>query len=204
MMLDARTASLIKVSALASRPEYRTELIEELRKIKSASSATREELYEVFLQTYLFAGFPAALESVRALEKVFGRESGILEDQDQLISKYKAHVENGEALYKIVYAANAARVREEMIRLSPELAAWAMIEGYGKTLSRPGLDTKTRELAIVAMLTQLAWERQLYSHILGSRNVGASKEEIMEAVIIGAKGNKDRLEIAEQLIKKIV
>lgn len=203
-MLDARTASLIKVSTLASRPEYRTQLIEELRIIKSASSATREELYEVFLQSYLFAGFPAALESVRALEKVFGHESGMLEDRDQLISNYKAHAENGEALYQTVYAANALRVREEMIRLSPELAAWAMIEGYGKTLSRPGLDTKTRELTIVAMLTQLGWDRQLYSHILGARNVGANNDEIIEAAIIGAKGNKDLLEIAEQLIKKIV
>lgn len=203
-MLDSRTFSLIHVATLSSRPEYRNELIEELRTIKSSFSATREDLYEVFLQSYLFAGFPAALESVRVLEKVFGRESGILEDQNQLISSYKAYAENGEALYKNVYASNAARVREEMIRLSPELAAWAMIEGYGKTLSRPGLDTKTRELTIVAMLTQLGWDRQLYSHILGARNVGGSKDEIIEAAIIGAKGSKDRFEIAEQLIKKIV
>ncbi len=204
MILDARTASLIKVSTLASRPEYRIELIEELRKIKSISSATKAELYEVFLQSYLFAGFPAALESVRTLEKIFGCEDGIIGDQDEIISSYSDHAINGEALYKKVYASKAVRVREEMIRLSPELASWAMIEGYGKTLSRPGLDTKTRELAIVAMLTQLGWDRQLYSHILGAYNVGSSRDEISEAAIIGAKGNKDRWEIAEQLIKKIV
>lgn len=192
MILDARTASLIKVSTLASRPEYRIELIEELRKIKSISSATKAELYEVFLQSYLFAGFPAALESVRTLEKIFGCEDGIIGDQDEIISSYSDHAINGEALYKKVYASKAVRVREEMIRLSPELASWAMIEGYGKTLSRPGLDTKTRELAIVAMLTQLGWDRQLYSHILGAYNVGSSRDEISEAAIIGSKGSKDR------------
>ena len=203
-MLDTRTNSLILVSTLASRPEYRNKLIVELRKIKESSFATREELYEIFLQSYLFAGFPAALESVRALEKVFGHEPHEIETQDEIISAYKDHAINGEVLYKKVYADNAVRVREEMIRLSSELAAWAMIEGYGKTLSRPGLDTKIRELAIVAMLTQLGWERQLYSHILGAHNVGATKEEILEAAQIGSKGSKERFEIAEQLIKKIV
>jgi len=203
-MLDARTTSLVRVSMLASRPEYRNELIEELRKIKESSFATVKELYEVFLQSYLFAGFPSALESVRTLSKVFSAKTNMLEKPDEIIPSYKEHFEKGEGLYKKVYAANADRVREEMIRLSPELAAWAMIEGYGKTLSRQQLDMKTRELCIVAMLTQLGWERQLYSHILGARNVGATQDEIREASIIGANGDPAKLQIAEQLIKKIV
>jgi alkylhydroperoxidase/carboxymuconolactone decarboxylase family protein YurZ len=203
-MFDIRTTSLINVSTLSSRPEYQSELIEELRNIKDSSCVTKAELYEIFLQSYLFAGFPAALESVRALEKVFGREPREIKNQDEMISAYKDHAVRGEALYKKVYAGNAPRVREEMIRLSPELAAWAMIEGYGKTLSRPQLDTKTRELANVGMLTQLGWQRQLYSHILGAYNVGAIQDEIAEAALIGSKGSKERFEIAEQLIKKIV
>jgi 4-carboxymuconolactone decarboxylase len=203
-MLDARTTSLVRVSMLASRPEYRNELIEELRKIKESSFATVKELYEVFLQSYLFAGFPSALESVRTLSKVFSAKTNMLEKPDEIIPSYKEHFEKGEGLYKKVYAANADRVREEMIRLSPELAAWAMIEGYGKTLSRQQLDMKTRELCIVAMLTQLGWERQLYSHILGARNVGATQDQIREASIIGANGDPAKLQIAEQLIKKIV
>lgn len=203
-MLDDRSVSLIRVSMLASRPEYRNELIEELRNIKASSSATRAELYEVFLQTYLFAGFPAALESVRALTKVFGAEDRSMNSEDEFVSAYKDYADSGKMLYKKVYAGNAERVRQEMIKLSPELAAWAMIEGYGKTLSRTELDIKTRELCIVAQLTQLGWDRQLYSHILGARNVGASPAEILEAAERGAKGDTGKLEIAEQLIKKLV
>src|SRR3954470_22354724 len=138
-MLDNRTSSLVRVSMLASRPRYRNELIEELRKIKESSSAARTELYEVVLQSYLFAGFPAALESARALSKVFGSGPDQVSDPDEMILEYRDHLENGEILYKEVYAANAEKVRTEMIRLSPELAAWAMIEGYGKTLSREEL-----------------------------------------------------------------
>ena len=203
-MLDNRTLSLIRVSTLASRPEFRNELVEELRKIKEFSIAAREELYEVFLQTYLFAGFPAALESVRALSKVFGHAENDLKSEEEIIAEYTTYLEKGETVYKKVYAGNAEKVREELLRLSPELAAWAMIEGYGKTLSRPNLDAKNRELCVVASLVQLGWERQLYSHILGARNVGASGDDISEAARIGANGDGKKLEVAEQLIRKIV
>jgi len=203
-MLDNRTASLIRVSTLASRPEFRNELAEELRKIKDSGLACREELYEVFLQTYLFVGFPAALESVRTLSKVFGHVENNVKSEEEIIAVYGSYFKQGETLYKKVYAGNAEKVREEMLRLSPELAAWAMIEGYGKTLSRPGLDAKTRELCVVASLTQLGWERQLYSHILGARNVGAARDEISEASRIGANGDEKKFLVAEQLIRKIV
>ena len=203
-MLDNHTVSLIRISTLASRPEFRNELAEELRKIKESSLAAREELYEVFLQTYLFAGFPAALESVRALSKVFGYEENDIKTEEQIIAEYTTYLKKGETVYKKVYAANAEKVREELLRLSPELAAWAMIEGYGKTLSRPNLDAKKRELCVVASLVQLGWDRQLYSHILGARNVGASGDDISEAARIGANGDGKKLEVAEQLIRKIV
>src|SRR5438105_9723716 len=179
-MLDTHTNSLIRCAALASGPGFKQELAEELRRIKESSSASREELYEVFLQSYLFAGFPAALESLRALSKIFGRVEKELRTEEEIILAYKQYAEQGNILYKRVYAGNAERVKEEMVKLSPDLAAWAMIEGYGKTLSRPQLDMKTRELCIVAMLTQLGWERQLYSHILGAKNIGANVEEITE------------------------
>ncbi len=202
-MLNAHARSLIEAATLASRPELRPELLEFLRLLKSKELITTEELYEVFLQTYLFAGFPAALESVRLLEKVFGQPMFITTEEISN-TDYSDFLTQGNDLYQRVYASNAPKVRAEMLRLSPELAAWAMIEGYGKTLSRPGLDSKTRELCIVSQLTQLGWERQLYSHILGARNVGADIEEISEAARIGSRNDQSRFSYAEQLIKKLV
>lgn len=205
-MLSDPTRSLVQASALAARPELRPQLIELLHDIKDNKRSTFDELYEVFLQTYLFGGFPAALEGVRALERTFGipNERTLNQDPHAIASEYEDFFARGEALYKIVYEKNAPRVREEMIRLSPELAAWAMIEGYGKTLSRPGLETKTRELCIVAQLTQLGWDRQLFSHILGARNTGASQGEIREAARIGSHGDEALFAKAEQLLGKLV
>jgi 4-carboxymuconolactone decarboxylase len=205
MPLDPRTASLVRLSSLAVRPHLRDDLYAELRLTNENGTITREDLHEAFLQLYLFAGFPAALEAMRALARTWPQTQTRTDERSEAaIQDYPAFREQGEALYKRVYANNADRVREEMLKLSPELAAWALVEGYGKTLSRPGLDAITRELCIVGMLTQLGWERQLYSHLLGARNVGASAETVREAVHIGALGNADLAIAAEQLIKKVV
>ena len=205
MPLDLRSRSLIRISSLAARPTYREQLHDELRHLKDHASANREEVYEALLQLYLFAGFPAALEALRVLSKSWpAPTANPIEVAENATKGYELHRQQGETLYKRVYADNADRVRQEMLKLSPELAAWAVIEGYGKTLSRPGLDAITRELCIVGILTQLGWERQLFSHLLGARNVGATTEELAEAAVIGSLGNSALLEAAEQLIKKVV
>lgn len=204
-MLDTRTTALVKLSALASRPRYREELFSELRAVREAKSVTREEIYEAFLQLYLFAGFPAALEAMRALSRAWHiAQPDARERAEAAIAGYEVHAEEGEGLYRRVYAGNADRVREEMLKLSPELAAWAVVEGYGKTLSREELDAITRELSIVGILTQLEWERQLYSHILGARNVGAPLDAILESARIGALGDEKKFALAEQLARKVV
>ncbi len=204
-MFSEATRELIIAATLSVRPEYRPQLLEHLQRLHTQTHVSSAHLYEVFLQTYLFAGFPAALECVRILDRVFGLTHEVPnEDAEILAAPYKEYFEQGQVLYKKVYADKAKRVREELIRLSPELAAWSLIEGYGKTLSREGLDSITRELCIVAQLTNLGWERQLFSHILGAKNVGASLEEITGAAHIGARGNEEALAVAEHLIKKLV
>lgn len=199
IMINDQTRFLIRASVLASRPEFSQHLREHLHDAKKSGDATPTELYETFLQLYLFVGFPAALEAVRALRNVWGDESHSLHEE----MNYENFKERGMTLYQRVYAKNAERVREEMLALSADLAEWALIEGYGKTLSRPGLDSKTRELCVVAILTQLSWKRQLFSHILGAHNVGATNEEISYAIAIGAMDDAEKRLTAEQLLQKI-
>jgi 4-carboxymuconolactone decarboxylase len=51
-------------------------------------------------------------------------------------------------------------------------------EGYGKVLSRPHMDLKVRELCIIGVLVGLDAPQQLYSHLRGALNVGATPEEV--------------------------
>ena len=116
---------------------------------------------------------------------------------------YTVFLDRGQQLYEKIYSQNAETVRKEMLKLSPELAAWTVVEGYGKTLSRPALDIPTRELAIVAVLTQLGWERQLYSHILGATNAGATFGDIRKAIIIGAMDDREKEQRSFELLQRI-
>ncbi|HET6510914.1 MAG TPA: carboxymuconolactone decarboxylase family protein [Candidatus Kapabacteria bacterium] len=196
-MLDDRTRVLVQLAVYASRPEYHAELTAALEGAKEM--VPREEVHEVFLQQYLFVGFPAALEGMKTLSKVWP-SSGIQVMAEAM--NYEKFVERGKDLYEQVYSRNADVVRKEMLNLSPDLAAWAVIEGYGKTLSRPGLEIKTRELCIVGILTQLGWKRQLFSHIMGAINVGATKEECAAAISIGCYEYPERKEKALRLLDK--
>lgn len=196
-MLDERCQVLVRLAVFASRPEYASELAIAIEKAKEI--VAREEVYEVFLQQYLFVGFPSALEGMKALGKAWPKEG--IQVMSETMS-YPAFTERGQALYEQIYSKNADVVRKEMLHLSPELAAWAVIEGYGKTLSRKGLDVKTRELCIVGILTQLGWKRQLFSHIMGAINAGASKEEVTAAIEIGCYEYPHRKDKALRLLEK--
>lgn len=204
-MLDRRTELLVSCAAYASRPIYREELSRMIAAAKESGIVVRTELYEALIQNYLFAGFPSGLEGARALSKNWPEEETAKEERAQREAmSYTTFLERGQALYQTIYSKNADTVRSEMLKLSPELAAWAVIEGYGKTLSRPQLDVKTRELCIVSVLTQLGWERQLFSHIMGALNVEASPEEVTMACFIGAMGDEAKSERAGFLLAKAV
>jgi 4-carboxymuconolactone decarboxylase len=141
------------------------------------NGASAQEVYEAILQTYLFAGFPAALEGLSTFEKFLKDErisfkSENHEDYDVAVFKKRGEVLCGE-IYTTAYDKMRARVG----KLSPELDEWMVVEGYGKTLSRGVLKTVERELIIVGMLAALGWKNQLFSHIRGAMNVGASERD---------------------------
>ena len=139
-------------------------------------------LYEALLQSYLFAGFPAALEAFSTFRRTLDES-----DCDFTPPKVECYdVENfkkrGEQTCEKIYTSVYASMRARLGALSPQLDEWMIVEGYGKTLTRPQLDLQRRELINVAMLATTGWERQLYSHIRGARSTGASHDEICEAI----------------------
>jgi 4-carboxymuconolactone decarboxylase len=57
-----------------------------------------------------------------------------------------------------------------------------IVEGYGKVLSRAGLDLGRRELCIMAACAASGQDRQLHSHLHGARNVGVPDDAIGAAL----------------------
>jgi len=136
---------------------------------------------EVLLQSYLFAGFPRALNAIRVWRDVSGQHAPSVDlaiddsaaaDTDRL----------GEQICRMVYGHKYDALRQSVSRLHPALDTWMMTDGYGKVLSRPGLSLVERELCIVAACAASEQIPQLKSHLRGARNSGASIEDLAQTL----------------------
>jgi 4-carboxymuconolactone decarboxylase len=216
--LDDATRLLVRVSAIVAAG---TEA--EIREVLADAESGVPHLWieELLLQTYLFAGFPRALNAMREwrrrvpqspngvvlsaakdpLQKQVVREVYTEERSDE-----RAHDDNavewesrGRETCRAVYGRMYDKLRENIQGLHPALDAWMIVEGYGKVLSRPGLDLPRRELCIVAACVASGQDRQLHSHLHGALNVGVPAPVIREAlesltpVVGGERVNAARL-----------
>ena len=147
---------------------------------QAAAAADPADAEEALLQSYLFVGYPVALQALAMWRERTGKETSAqtLKDDPRTWRK------RGEAVCEKVYAGQYSRLRENIAKLHPDMERWMLEEGYGKVLSRPNLDLKVRELCIVAVLVGLDAPQQLYSHLRGALNVGATQEEVDTTVEI--------------------
>src|SRR5471030_2260323 len=76
------------------------------------------------------------------------------------------------------------KVIDSLRDIAPDFARLLIEFPFGDIYSRPGLDLKARELAVVAALTALGnATAQLKVHLHGALNVGASTTEIVEVLM---------------------
>lgn len=177
--LDPPTVALVVLSAaIATGKEP---LVEE--RCRACIEATVPDLWadELLLQSVLMVGWPRALVAAAIWRRVGRHEPEPGEDGSDY-SRAAQWLARGESICRTVYGGSYERLRDNVRGLHPALDAWMVIEGYGRTLGRPGLDFARRELCVVAQLAVLGAERQLHSHLKGARNAGASADAITEAL----------------------
>ncbi len=83
-----------------------------------------------------------------------------------------------------VYGEVGEQMAGTLKNLSPDLEKFTIEFAFGDVYSRPGLDSKSREIAIIAALTALRYDGpELASHIHGALNAGCTREEIVELML---------------------
>lgn len=76
------------------------------------------------------------------------------------------------------------RVIQSLRDIAPDFARYVIEFPFGDIYSRPALDLKSREIAVVAALTALGNAApQLKVHIHGALNVGCTREEVIEVIM---------------------
>jgi 4-carboxymuconolactone decarboxylase len=176
--LDAETVALVRLSgviAAGTEPQMRDALV------RAATECRPEWVEEVVLQSYLFAGFPRALNAAREWRRISGRRAPATDESEDFGNAARWRAE-GETTCATVYGPFYERLRHNIRELHPALDAWMIVEGYGKVLSRPALDLKRRELCIVSACATARQDRQLHSHLHGAIHAGASPAEVAAAL----------------------
>lgn len=166
---------------------------------EAGQRAPAEHVEEVLLQSYLFVGFPAAIQAIGRWREMSGRPAPppAVEDQAEWTSR-------GEEVCRRVYGAQYDRLRENVRALHPDLERWMLVEGYGKVLGRPGVPLVTRELCNVALLAVQRVPQQLYSHLRGALQLGASEADVEEALAVaGAVSGAERATLASKVWQNV-
>lgn len=192
--MDERTRALVRLAAsLVGGEADQVEMMDE------AAAEDPVGAEEVLLQSHLFLGYPAALNGLSLWRRRTGRRSPapLVESTDIWRSR-------GEEVCRAVYAEHYEALRELMAQIHPDLDRWAVTDGYGKVLGRPGLDLRTRELCIAAQLAGTGASRQLHAHLRGCLHVGASAEDVdgmLDAVrdLIGAEKAREAGRVWERV-----
>jgi 4-carboxymuconolactone decarboxylase len=183
------------------------------------SGATETEIKEVLLQMTVYAGYPKTLAAVAASQQVFTdlqqRGMPAATPQPDLASRRQA--ETNEARYQRgltalnqISKSSGEAVVNSFEDIAPDLGRYIVEFAYGDVFSRPNLDLKTRELATVGALTGLnttASELPLKVHVNGALNVGADRQEIIEAIMhmipyVGFVKVLQAMTLAEEVFKE--
>lgn len=153
-------------------------LLKKTLKISKKKNYNSSKIYETILQSYLFCGFPAAIESMKTFKYIYPDFKSV-KSYYNIINFKKSGLKN----CKLIYKKNFKKLIANMNSHSPELKEWMIIEGYGKVIGRTILSIAEREFINFAILSTRIYPNQLYSHIKGCINTGASKDDLTKILL---------------------
>jgi 4-carboxymuconolactone decarboxylase len=92
--------------------------------------------------------------------------------------------QRADDLFQVLSGGGAIAPWEDLADFAPGLGAQVRY-GLGAVFTRPGLDMRSRELVTVCMLAALGGsEQQLAFHMGGALRMGATPEEVVEALTL--------------------
>lgn len=174
-LLDPHTLHLVRFAAAIAQG-YEPEVRERAAACKT-NQVPIPWVEEMLLQSTLMVGYPRTLVAFGLWRKA-SRIPAPAADAAAEYGKVAEWTTRGEETCGVVYGANYRRLRENVRDLHPALDLWMITEGYGRTMSRPGLDLLRRELCIVAQTAVLESPRQLHSHLRGALHAGATFTQV--------------------------
>lgn len=184
--LTARQQAIVPISAFAAAGD-----IDKLKPALEqglAAGLSVNELKEMLVQLYAYAGFPRSLNALAALMQVLEsrQQRGIADAVGALPSR---PAPKGDALLA-AGAANQTRlsggpVKGALFDFAPAVDEYLKTHLFGDIFERDNLDWHSRELATLGMLSALPGaESQLQSHMRISMNIGLTSAQLRQLTAV--------------------
>jgi len=201
--LEKTTVHLCRIAAALCRSDE--SILRRILREALAQDISTSQIREVILTSYLFDGYPSALEGFRILAELVEDSPAAIADLEYNPANIQTWRERGGQLCRAVYGPQFDPLMQRVAVFAPELKDGMIVEGYGKVLARDRLDVRVRELCIVAMLAVKSRPRQMLSHALGALRLGADPSElkaVMDAITDFAE--ETRLQAGRAVIERAI
>ncbi|WP_424354207.1 carboxymuconolactone decarboxylase family protein [Methanobacterium sp. MBAC-LM] len=142
-----------------------------------------DEIIEVIIQMSSYSGFPSSLNAVNVLKEV-------VKDRNITVTPVKSdksgdRFSTGSEELSKLKSDQVQILKDNLDDIAPDMVEYVVAYGYGDIYSRKNLDIKMRQIATIAALTAMGTaEPQLAFHIGAGLNVGLTKEEIIETIVL--------------------
>lgn len=180
--LELTLREAVTVAALLAHRNAERQLAYHMAGYLNAGGEPRV-LLELLYVAVAVVGFPAAIHALPLLRTLF-RERGLT------ALRIAPAGDDGSARSATGWRAlaalvdDAAALERDWASLAPRFAQWSIAFAQGEMLARDGLDERTRQLAIVAMLTTVGNRApQLERHVVAALRAGVTRLELTEALM---------------------
>jgi 4-carboxymuconolactone decarboxylase len=148
-----------------------------------------EEVKEVILHISGYAGFPCAINAMNVFRETINEraEKGINDKKGMPASNNTSddRYHRGSLELESIFPGQIDRLNKSLGVIAPDLVRYVVEFGYGDIYSRGVISKRQRQIATIAALTAMGTaSEQLFFHISAGLNVGLSKEEIVEVMIL--------------------
>ncbi len=204
--LSAKHQKMVTIAAFTANGD--------LRKLKTAlheglnASLTINEIKEILIQLYAYAGFPRSLNGLNAF-------IGVLEERDQKGIKdepgrepspmpaNKSSVELGTEIQTRLLGAPATG---KYITFAPTIDRFLKGHLFGDIFGRDNLDFQSREIATISALSNMEGVNpQLESHFNIGFNTGLTEAQMKSLIsVLETKVGKKQADNANEILSKVL
>jgi 4-carboxymuconolactone decarboxylase len=203
--LDSRHQSIVTISAFTAKGDQE-KLSQSLNDGLNAGLSINE-IKEILVQLYAYAGFPRSLNAISTFEIVVtDRKNKAVKDEEGKTpdkqSFKNGKFEFGKDVQTVLTGSTATGSAQKFV---PVIDTFLKEHLFADIFSRNNLDYQSREIATISALASLGGaESQLISHLKVGRNIGFTEEQLRSvAHILSTKVGSQEGSVATKSIDKV-